>query len=71
MNKAEAEEMAHLRNRHGRFFVIASHVSSSVFALAGSLSGSFDPDQRRTAVIELSAVAACVYGILFYRCDVA
>ena len=34
-------------------------------------SGSSDPYKRRTQIVQLSALAACLYGILFYRCSVA
>ena len=34
-------------------------------------SGSADPYQRGTEIVELSALAACLYRILFYGCNVA
>ena len=34
-------------------------------------SGSFDPYKRRIAALQLSALAACLHRILFYRCVMA
>ena len=47
----------------------------SYFRLSGYTwnpgSGSSDPYKWGTQIIQLSALAACIYGILFYRCSVA
>ena len=33
--------------------------------------GSSDPDQRRAAAVQLSSLAACLFGVLFYRYSLA